>query len=208
VELIGRRWTGAIIRAMLGGVTRFRDLTQTVPGLSDRMLSERLKDLRPKASSRASPDALAEDVLPRRGPRARIRHEAVGLGPAIGSRPTNRAKARAPLSRLTSCRPITESGRRSRHIGDDDARFRGLPNGARSDEQLARRMAPPVPARADRPWRYRTRTAYRVRRPAACSPHLVFEDGTRGVEDAVDPLLGNWRPILLLPARCDNALSA
>ena len=45
VELIGRRWTGAIIRAMLGGVCRFSDLTQTVPGLSDRMLSERLKEL-------------------------------------------------------------------------------------------------------------------------------------------------------------------
>ena len=45
VELIGRRWTGAIVRAMLGGVTRFSDLTQTVPGLSDRMLSERLKEL-------------------------------------------------------------------------------------------------------------------------------------------------------------------
>ncbi len=30
---------------MLGGVTRFSDLAQTVPGLSDRMLSERLKEL-------------------------------------------------------------------------------------------------------------------------------------------------------------------
>ncbi len=45
VELIGRRWTGAIIRAMLGGVTRFSDLAEIVPGLSDRMLSERLKEL-------------------------------------------------------------------------------------------------------------------------------------------------------------------
>lgn len=45
VELIGGRWTGAIIRAMLTGVTRFSDLTQTIPGLSDRMLSERLKEL-------------------------------------------------------------------------------------------------------------------------------------------------------------------
>lgn len=45
VELIGRRWMGAIIRAMLGGVTRFSDLARTVPGLSDRMLSERLKEL-------------------------------------------------------------------------------------------------------------------------------------------------------------------
>ncbi len=45
VELIGRRWTGAIIRAMLGGVCRFSDVTAMVPGLSDRMLSERLKEL-------------------------------------------------------------------------------------------------------------------------------------------------------------------
>ncbi|MPZ24079.1 MAG: MarR family transcriptional regulator [Dehalococcoidia bacterium] len=45
VELIGRRWTGAVLRALLSGVTRFSDLTGTVPGLSDRMLSERLKEL-------------------------------------------------------------------------------------------------------------------------------------------------------------------
>ncbi len=45
VELIGRRWTGAILRAMLGGVVRFSDLTHIIPGLSDRMLSERLKEL-------------------------------------------------------------------------------------------------------------------------------------------------------------------
>jgi DNA-binding HxlR family transcriptional regulator len=45
VELIGRRWTGAILRAMLVGVNRFSDLTETIPGLSDRMLSDRLKEL-------------------------------------------------------------------------------------------------------------------------------------------------------------------
>jgi DNA-binding HxlR family transcriptional regulator len=45
VELIGRRWTGAILRALLAGVTRFSDLAATVPGMSDRMLSERLKEL-------------------------------------------------------------------------------------------------------------------------------------------------------------------
>ncbi len=45
VELIGRRWTGAIIRMLLEGVTRFSDITEAVPGLSDRMLSERLKEL-------------------------------------------------------------------------------------------------------------------------------------------------------------------
>lgn len=45
VELIGGRWSGAIIRALLGGVTRFSDLSATIPGISDRMLSERLKEL-------------------------------------------------------------------------------------------------------------------------------------------------------------------
>jgi DNA-binding HxlR family transcriptional regulator len=45
VELIGRRWTGAILRAMLVGVSRFSDLAEAIPGLSDRMLSERLKAL-------------------------------------------------------------------------------------------------------------------------------------------------------------------
>ncbi|MBT5774707.1 MAG: helix-turn-helix transcriptional regulator [Dehalococcoidia bacterium] len=45
VELIGRRWSGAIVRAMLGGATRFSEICATVPGLSDRLLSERLKEL-------------------------------------------------------------------------------------------------------------------------------------------------------------------
>jgi DNA-binding HxlR family transcriptional regulator len=45
VELIGRRWTGAILSAMLSGATRFTDIVNAVPGLSDRLLSERLKEL-------------------------------------------------------------------------------------------------------------------------------------------------------------------
>ena len=45
VELIGRRWTGAIVRALLGGADRFSDLVAAIPGLSDRLLSERLKEL-------------------------------------------------------------------------------------------------------------------------------------------------------------------
>jgi DNA-binding HxlR family transcriptional regulator len=45
VELIGRRWTGVILRAMLSGADRFSDIAAAVPGLSDRLLSERLKEL-------------------------------------------------------------------------------------------------------------------------------------------------------------------
>jgi DNA-binding HxlR family transcriptional regulator len=45
-ELVGRRWTGAIIRALLyDHACRFGDLAGTIPGLSGRMLSERLKEL-------------------------------------------------------------------------------------------------------------------------------------------------------------------
>lgn len=45
VELIGRRWTGAILRVLLSGALRFSDIAVAVPGLSDRLLSERLKEL-------------------------------------------------------------------------------------------------------------------------------------------------------------------
>jgi DNA-binding HxlR family transcriptional regulator len=45
VELIGRRWTGAILRALLSDVKRFNDLAAAIPGLSDRMLAERLREL-------------------------------------------------------------------------------------------------------------------------------------------------------------------
>ena len=45
VELIGRRWSGAVVRALLSGQTRFSELAATIPGISDRLLSERLKEL-------------------------------------------------------------------------------------------------------------------------------------------------------------------
>src|SRR5581483_8786668 len=45
IELIGRRWSGAILQVMRGGTARFNDLAASIPGLSDRMLSERLKEL-------------------------------------------------------------------------------------------------------------------------------------------------------------------
>ncbi len=49
VELIGRRWTGAIIRVLLSGPARFTELAAAVPGLSDRLLSERLRELEDEA---------------------------------------------------------------------------------------------------------------------------------------------------------------
>lgn len=45
VELIGRRWTGAIIRALFSGCRRFNEIAAEVPGLSDRLLAQRLREL-------------------------------------------------------------------------------------------------------------------------------------------------------------------
>jgi DNA-binding HxlR family transcriptional regulator len=46
VELIGRRWTGAIVAVLLdGGRMRFSEISHAVPELSDRLLSERMKEL-------------------------------------------------------------------------------------------------------------------------------------------------------------------
>lgn len=43
--LLGKKWTGLIIRALLGEATRFSDIRRQMPELSDRLLSERLKEL-------------------------------------------------------------------------------------------------------------------------------------------------------------------
>jgi DNA-binding HxlR family transcriptional regulator len=45
VELIGRRWSGAIVREMLAGASRFTDLHDAIPDISDRMLCARLREL-------------------------------------------------------------------------------------------------------------------------------------------------------------------
>ena len=46
VELVGKRWSGAIVYVLLvGGAMRFSQIAHAVPDLSDRLLSERLKEL-------------------------------------------------------------------------------------------------------------------------------------------------------------------
>jgi DNA-binding HxlR family transcriptional regulator len=45
VELIGRRWTGAVLQQLMAGRRRYSDLKAAVPEISDRMLSERLREL-------------------------------------------------------------------------------------------------------------------------------------------------------------------
>lgn len=44
-ELLGKRWTGLIIHALLNGAKRFSDVQEIIPSLSARMLTERFKEL-------------------------------------------------------------------------------------------------------------------------------------------------------------------
>jgi DNA-binding HxlR family transcriptional regulator len=44
-ELIGKRWTGLIVRVMLTGPKRFKELTEIISNVSSKVLTERLKEL-------------------------------------------------------------------------------------------------------------------------------------------------------------------
>jgi DNA-binding HxlR family transcriptional regulator len=45
VELIGRRWSGAVIQLLMQQRLRYAELRAAIPDISDRMLSERLREL-------------------------------------------------------------------------------------------------------------------------------------------------------------------
>ncbi len=72
IELIGKRWTGAIVVVLLDdGPLRFSEIASAVPELSDRLLSERMKELE------------ARGVVERRvldGPPVRVEYELTVMG--------------------------------------------------------------------------------------------------------------------------------
>src|SRR3954447_19216809 len=45
VELVGKRWTGAILLVLLDGPVHFSEIRALVPEISDRLLSKHLKNL-------------------------------------------------------------------------------------------------------------------------------------------------------------------
>jgi DNA-binding HxlR family transcriptional regulator len=45
VQVLGKRWTGLLLNALMDGPRRFCELTALVEGLSDRVLSDRLREL-------------------------------------------------------------------------------------------------------------------------------------------------------------------
>jgi DNA-binding HxlR family transcriptional regulator len=72
IELIGRRWTGAIIAVLLmREPLRFSDIAACVPDISDRLLSERVKELEQRG-------LVERRVEP--GPPARVRYALTPMG--------------------------------------------------------------------------------------------------------------------------------
>ncbi len=71
VELIGRRWTGSILFALIDGPHYFRELLAAVPGISDRLLSQRLREL--------ESEGLVERCV-HDGPPARVSYSLTELG--------------------------------------------------------------------------------------------------------------------------------
>ncbi len=45
IELLGKKWTGLIIRVLLDGPKRFKEIKEQIPEMSDRILTERMKEL-------------------------------------------------------------------------------------------------------------------------------------------------------------------
>lgn len=44
-EILGRRWVPELVRVLLGGPIRYGEIRSAIPGISDHLLSERLKSL-------------------------------------------------------------------------------------------------------------------------------------------------------------------
>lgn len=45
MNIIGRRWMGAVVRVLISGPHRFNEILSAIPGISDRLLTERLREL-------------------------------------------------------------------------------------------------------------------------------------------------------------------
>jgi DNA-binding HxlR family transcriptional regulator len=77
-EILGRRWNPQVLRVLLDGPRRFGELRQRVSGISDTLLSERLKQLEAAGIVRR----IVEDARPVRIEYA-LTESGRGLGKAI-----------------------------------------------------------------------------------------------------------------------------
>jgi len=115
VELIGRRWSGAIIQILRQRPSRYAELRTAIPDITDRMLSERLRELEDEA-------IVARTVIPETPVRVEYSLTAKGraLAPALdaighwaerwveGAGPS----AAAPAGRTTRRKPVAAAASR------------------------------------------------------------------------------------------------
>ncbi len=114
VELIGRRWNGPIIGALLDGADRFGEIRSRIPGLTDRLLAQRLRELEREGVVHADD----QGPLPGAGDRV---HSPMGCGVGtsridqLGAGPQRRGLA-TPVSRPTT-NAVAPSSARSGSAG-------------------------------------------------------------------------------------------
>ena len=85
MTLLGKRWTGVVLGSFMQGPAHFADLRRSIPGISDRVLNERLLEL-------ATLDLVTRTVVD--GRPIRVRYELTEHGYAI--RPAIEALAAWP----------------------------------------------------------------------------------------------------------------
>ncbi|GAA1481183.1 helix-turn-helix domain-containing protein [Gordonia sinesedis] len=71
MDVLSRRWTGGIVRALLGGASRFGEIRDAVPGITDAVLSTRLRELNERRLVRRQV---------REGPPAQVRYTLTAAG--------------------------------------------------------------------------------------------------------------------------------
>ena len=74
-QLLGKRWTGPIVAVLTGGPAYFTDLRRAIPGISERMLSDRLTEL-------GAAGLLVREVD--EGPPLRVSYRLTESGKALG----------------------------------------------------------------------------------------------------------------------------
>jgi DNA-binding HxlR family transcriptional regulator len=124
IELVGSRWTGAILQVLLGGRSRFTTIGAAIPDISDRMLSERLHALEREEIVRRTvlPESpiRVEYELTEKGHELQASLVAIGKWaerwlPVVPDEPARALAASKTPARRTarSARPKTHAGARS-----------------------------------------------------------------------------------------------
>ncbi|MEC4017397.1 winged helix-turn-helix transcriptional regulator [Streptomyces sp. H27-D2] len=73
-ELLGKRWTGLILAVLMQRAVHFAELRRAIPGISERMLSDRLTEL-------AAAGLVVREVAD--GPPLRVAYRLTGAGQAL-----------------------------------------------------------------------------------------------------------------------------